>query len=336
MMMRALGVGVLAVVLGGCGDNSKSCGAGTDDKDSDGECESIVPPGTMVCGDGTRIDPVTMLCVPDPDTCGGGTVLINGRCQDPTAGLDIDLEEGPEPNAFEVGAVPAGLITLEPVGSDGFVIHGCIKPTDNATPDLDVYLLSVTAPTLIEVAADGVEGLAAGFQLTSSEPALATWQRFGLNIATDTSRRQVLLPTAGNYRFIVTDSRTLLPAVSGGTTQPPAGNPDGTSCYFITIDQQTRMPVALDLAIGDTGTIGEDVKFYSASLPAGNVRLTATFQTPHAQESIVVLKNDQLHAFDDDGSIMFSGFASGDSAVITMDFVYNYALFSVAYTLTSQ
>lgn len=333
-MKRALSVALVAVVAG-CGDNSKFCGEGTDDKDNDGECESLVPPGRKVCGDGTRVDPVTMLCVPDPEVCRDGTVLVNGSCQDPSASLDIDLEEGPEPNAFEPGAVPAGVIELEPVGSDGFVIHGCIKPIDDATPDLDVYQLTVPAPTIIRVTADGVEGLAAGFQVTSTEAPLATWKRFGITVATDTSRRQVLLPSAGSYRLIVTDSRTLLPLVSGGATTPPAGNVDGTTCYFVTIDRQTPVPAALSLSTGDTGTVGEDLKLYSASLPTGNIRLTATFTTAHAQESIVVLRNNQLHAFDDDGSITFSGFAAGDEALIVTDFVHNYALFPVPYTLTS-
>ena len=320
--------------LAACGDNSKFCGAGTDDRDDDGECESVVPPGNEVCGNGTRRDPETDLCVIDPDACTGGTVLVNGTCEDPAAELDIDLEEGPEPNAFETGAVPAGIITLEAVGTDGYVIHGCIKPTGDTAPDLDVYQLSVTAPALIRVTADGVGGLAAGFQFTSTEAALATWKRYGVTVATDLSRRMVLLPAAGNYRFIVTDSRTLLPEITGGTAAP-AGNPDGTSCYFITIDQLTPMPAALVIANGDTGMIDEDLAVYTADVPAGNVRLTATFTTQHAQESIVVLRNNALHAFDDDGSITFSGFASGDSALIVTDFVYNYALFSVPYTLTS-
>lgn len=334
-MIRTVAAAAAGVLLVACGDNSKSCGPGTDDRDDDGECEATTPPGGEVCGDGTALDPITMQCVPDPTTCGGGTVLVNGRCQDPTAALDIDLEEGPEPNGFEPGAVPAGVIALEPVGADGFVIHGCIQPTDDATPDLDVYQLAVTAPTLISVTADGVAGLAAGFEITSSEPALATWRRYGLDLATDTSRRQVLLPAAGSYLLVVTDSRTLLPAVSGGTTQPPAGNPDGTSCYFATIDQLTPMPGPLDLAAGDSGTLADALVLYDPTLPAGNVRLTATLGSPHAQAAIVVLRNGALHAFDEDGSIMFSGFAAGDTALVALDFVYEYALFSVPYTLAS-
>jgi hypothetical protein len=325
---------VLVALLSGCGDNSRSCGEGTNDLDNDGECESDTG-GNVVCGDGTRLDPITNDCAPDPDTCGGGTVLVNGRCQDPTAGLDIDLEEGPEPNAFETGAVPAGLITLEPIGEDGFVIHGCIKPLDDATPDLDVYQLTVAAPTLIDVTADGVQGLAGGFQVTTAAiPALATWRRFGINLSTDVSRRQIFLPAAGTYRFIVTDSRTLLPAALGLAVTPPAGNSDGTSCYFVTIDQQLPMPVALDPVAGDTSTITDDLKFYSGAALGGNTRITTTIMTPHAQPALVVMKNDVLFAFDDDGTnMMFDG--TGNPLVVG-DFVFNYSSFSSPYRLVVQ
>jgi len=290
-----------------------------------------MPGGEAVCGDGTRLDPVTMTCVPDPASCSGGTVLVHNRCQDPSAGLDIDLEEGPEPNAFEVGAVPAGIIELEDVGTDGYVIHGCIKPIDDATPDLDVYQITVTAPTLLKITADGVLGLAAGFQVTSPIPALASWRRFGINLGTDTSRRQVLLPAAGTYRFIMSDSRTFLSVVLGGGFAP-AGNPDGTSCYYVTIDRQMPAPVALTAA-GDMSTISEDIKFYTGSGLGANTRITTTITSNHAQPALVVLKNDMLFATDDDGSMMFD--ATG-APLIAGDFVYNYALFSVPYRLVVQ
>ncbi len=332
-MKRALGA-VAAIWLGGCGDNSKLCGKGTDDLDNDGECEPSDGDGNIRCGDGTRLDPVTMDCVPDPLACSGGTVLVNHRCQDPSAGLDIDLEEGPEPNAFETGAVPAGLITLEAVGSDGFVVHGCIKPIDDATPDFDVFLLDVAAPTLIELTADGVLGLDAGFEITSTVPALASWRRFGINLATDVSHRQVWLPAAGTYRVTMSDSRTFLPVVDGANAMPaPAGNTDGTSCYFVTIDQKTPAPVVLDRATGDTGTIADAIKFYTGSGLASNTRIRTTIMSTHAQPALVVTNGTTLVGFDDDGDMMFDG--SG-SPLIAGDFVYNYALFSTPYQLTVQ
>ena len=321
------------VICSACGDNSKLCGPGTDDRNSDGVCESIV--AETRCGDGTKLDSVTQLCTPDPAMCLNGTVLVNNRCQDPAGTLDIDLEEGPEPNGFETGAVPAGILTLEPVGSDGFVIHGCIKPTTDAEPDLDVYQLTIAAPTLVRITSDGVGGLNAGFQVTSTAAPLATWQRFGVGTATDGARRQLLLPVAGTYRVSIADARTLLPQISGGVTTPPAGNPDGSSCYFVTIDQQTIAPAPLDLATGDTGTIEGDIKLYAPTLPAGSVTLTSTMMTAHAQESIVVMRNGQLVAFDDDGSITVSGFSSGDTALVAADFVSQYAVFAVPSRVTS-
>src|SRR5688572_13696983 len=150
MRLTLVAVGVLCA---GCGDNSRACGEGTNDTDGDGECEPDLAAGG--CGTGTHEDPITRECVPDDSVCTGGTVLVNGKCQDPTSELDIDLEEGPEPNAFETGAIPAGLITLEAVGGDGFVIHGCIRPLGNA-PDFDVFHLEVMQPTLVRVTADGV------------------------------------------------------------------------------------------------------------------------------------------------------------------------------------
>lgn len=321
-MLRIVGV-VIAFSAAACGDNSKICGQGTDDRDDDGECEGYAP--DVICGDGTRVDPVTMACVPDPATCGGGTVLVNGRCQDPTALLDIDLEEGPEPNAFETGAVPAGIIALEPVGEDGVVIHGCVQPTDATTPDLDVYQLAVTEPTLLRITADGVQGLAAAFEVTSPEAPLATWRRFGIELATDMSRRQVLLPRAGTYQLIVSDSRTLFPLLGGGAATP-AGNPDGTSCYYVTIDVVTPMPIAF--ASPATGMLDEDIALFTTTI-AGATQFTATYASPYAQRSIVVLPTG---AFDDGGSITVTG--SG-TVTIAADFVYNYALFSVPMTLTS-
>jgi hypothetical protein len=133
-------------------------------------------------------------------------VLVHGQCQDPTAQLDIDLEEGPEPNGFEPAAIPAGVITLEAEGADGFVIHGCIRPVDDQTPDFDVYLLEVTAPTLVKITADGVEGLAAGFAMTTTAGEVRIraeasgryplpYRSIRVILATGDSRRLVLEPT---------------------------------------------------------------------------------------------------------------------------------------------
>ena len=77
----------------------------------------------------------------------GVRVLVNGTCQDPTAGLTVDLEEAPEPNGLDAGSHSAGTIALKPIGdANGFVVHGCVKPvTDEA--DLDAYTISVAGPS---------------------------------------------------------------------------------------------------------------------------------------------------------------------------------------------
>lgn len=336
---RRLGVlagGVLGVLVGsGCGDNSKSCGPGTGDEDQDGECE-VDPGGTgVVCSNGTRLDPVSMdRCVPDPSLCGSGTVLVNGTCQDPTAGLMIDLEEGPEPNGLEPDATPAGEIVL---GGDGFVIHGCVTPLDDATADLDAYLLTVSAPALLDVVADGVGGLAAGFHVlsTATTPPLASYARLGLAHGTDLAHRQLFLPAAGTYRLILTDTRTLLPLIQGGTASPPAGNPDGTSCYYVTLTELTPAPQALDPAVGDTGMMFEALELYTGAGLDAFTTLTAQLTTPHAQPALIILNGATLQ-LDDDGTASLATLAPGDTPLVVADFVYNYSLFAAPYRLTVQ
>src|SRR5262245_59920571 len=173
-MVNRLSGWLVALALAACGDNSRVCGPNT--VDMDGVCSGA---GGGICGDGTVLDPDTDQCVPDGTQCPPGTVLVGGHCVD-GGSVTVDLEEGPEPNGFEPGAIPAGLVTLKPMGMS-FTIHGCIKPKDNITPDLDVYVMSVPAPTLIKITSDGVSGLAAGFVALGdpADPAIASYQRFG-------------------------------------------------------------------------------------------------------------------------------------------------------------
>ena len=327
-----------AALLGavGCGDNSHDCGTGTklDDK---GYCVPDSP--SSICGDGTKLDTATNTCVPDASVCGGGTVLVNGVCQDPTSGLTVDLEEGPEPNGFEMGATPAGMVTPKPVGQ-GFVIHGCIKPV-NGTADFDDYIVTVTEPTLLKITADGINGLAAGFAALGdpgdADPNIQTFQRFGVNVTTDMSRRQLFLPKAGTYDLILTDTRSLLPLFSNGDPIA-AGDPNGnTTCYYVTIDRQTPAPVALSTTTGDTGTIGEDLKFYSATLNEGLIVIDGLIDSTEAQASLVVMNNNSLRTIADggpDAEALFAGIKSTDTPVIILDYVYNYAVAPAPYTVT--
>ena len=340
--------GVLAVLcLIGCGDNSTQCGAGTEE--NNGVCEPVAGAG-LICGDGTVLDELTDECVPDPSVCGGGTVLINGECKDPADGLPIDVQEGPEPNGFETNAVPAGLLTIKDIG-EPLVIKGCITPLGNNSPDLDVYQLEVDGPTLLHITADGVQGLAAGY-LVLGEDRLGSWFRLGISIASDTSKREVFLPVGGRYQLVMADTRTLLPLTNNGEGFPAAGNPDGTSCYFVTINRRAIPTAApLDLTAPNVGTIGEELKFFTASFQTGFTTMVAVIDPEdldgdgnpdldalgnpidsRAASSLVLVNNDQLRQINDANadspisSAIFGGIKAGDAPLVILDYVWNYAV----------
>jgi hypothetical protein len=332
--MNRLGLLLLATAAVACGDNSDECGPGT--TATDGIC---MPDGSgAICGDGTTLDAMTGACVVDPTTCGGGTVLVNGTCQDPTAGLTVDLEEAPEPNGLDANSHSAGTIALKPIGDpNGFVVHGCVTPVSD-TADLDAYQITVAAPTLIDITADGVQGLAAGF-VTLANPNdadLASWQRFGINLANDMSHREVYLPKGGTYVFVMSDTRSLLGLVDGASdTLEPAGNPDGTSCYYVTLKQEA-IPAADTLPVpgGITGALDGKVHFYSAAMPNGYIDLTATTDSTHAAAAMDLVVSDQLRLLDTSGDLFFGDILSTDTTVVVADFVYNYGISAANYTLT--
>ena len=336
---------VFFLLLVGCGDNSNECGEGTDDSDGDGFCEAL--PVANPCGDGTVLDPISGLCVVDPNVCSDGTVLIRGECRDPASDLRVDLVEGPEPNGFEPNATPAG--TIGSITSSGFVIRGCVAPVDNNTPDFDVYFFTAGGPTLLHVAADGVQGLAAGFSVTftGANPEMAGWQRLGIDVATDTSQREVFLPAAGVYRFAFTDSRTLLPITTGGEGAPAAGNPDGTSCYFATLTARplpTPTPIS---AAGHTGMISDDLEFFSGPFPSASTDVTAVIdpETPptsdsRAASSLVLVVNGTLVRRDDGDAVspvsqlVNISVPPADDALLVLDYVWNIAVQPAPYAIT--
>jgi len=321
---------LLFLVAGACGDNAPECGPGTGNVG--GFC---TPNGSTICGDGTKFDPDTGACLPDPTLCGDGTVLINGTCQDPTAGLTVDLEDGPEPNGFEPNASSAGTIDLKPIGDpNGFVVHGCIRPTTDLA-DLDDYRIAVSAPTLIDVTADGIRGLAAGFAVFGDDPVLATWRRFGINLQTDTSHRQIYLPKAGTYEFVMSDTRSLMGLFDGSNdVLEPAGNPDGSSCYYVTLNQ-LAIPALTTLAVpvGINDMIDDKVAFYAAALPTGVIDLQETILSSHAAPAFVVDVSSQLH-LDHDGEVAFAGVKPTDTTLVAVDFVYNYAFTPPVYSVS--
>ena len=331
--MKRLALLFLATAAVACGDNSDQCGPGT--TAVSGLC---TPDGSgAICGDGTTLDTTTGACVIDPTACGGGTVLVNGTCQDPTAGLTIDLEEAPEPNGLDAGSHSAGTIALKPIGdAKGFVVHGCVKPVSD-TADLDAYQISVAGPTLIDITADGVQGLAAGFVALAdpNDASLSSWQRFGINLANDMSHREIYLPKGGTYAFVMSDTRSLLGLVDGATDYlEPAGNPDGTSCYYVTLKQEA-IPAAATLPVpaGITAPLDGKVHFYSAAMPNGYIDLKETVDSTHAGAAMVLAISDQFRAVDNAGELFFSGVKATDTTVLVADFVYNYGIEAANYTI---
>ena len=262
------------------------CAAGT--KEVNGEC---VPDGSVICGDGTAYDDTSGTCIPSDSVCAEGTVLVDGECVPNDSTLTADADEGPEPNGLNAGDGPAGIIPVPDIGGDGYVIHGCVNPFEDVNgdgemdADFDAWYLQVDGPTLLQVDSDGVGGLAAGFVVLPGDEALANagWQRYGLNLTSDTSSREVFLPKAGVYALAMTDSRSLFLG--------SAGNPD--ACYYTTITQ-VAMPAATDLpADGITDTIGSDIQIYNLPAPADADILDALMTSPSSSisPSLVFLDN---------------------------------------------
>lgn len=382
----ALLVGASALVS--CSQSSQ-CGDGT--MNSNGMC--IL--GPEACTDGTRLNLTTNACEIDPSACRGGTVLVNHRCQDPTTGFAIDIEEGPEPNGIarfdsengnangtvlEDGWRTGGEIQLKPMGGPGVVIHGCVVPRRDKA-DFDGYTLTVSEPTLLHVSVDGVNGLSAGFlvvadvesipsdgRVSSSTASLnyqlRAWMRLGIDGTADSSQREVFLPAAGRYRLFVSDTRTIIPIINKWTSNftwqyapIAAGNPDGSGCYYATIDQRPIAPQPLDLARGDSGTLQDTVKFYTARFGDGftAIRLAADdppcVQAPCAigtRAFSLFLNNNRLRQMsydgidgyvcdtgqcgsggpvatgrDRSGELFFGGVRQGDQPLLVLDYLYS-------------
>jgi len=358
----------IAAALAGCGDNSRACGPGTVNVDGyctpmdcgpgttfDVNANQCVPDGPVLCSNGTKFDPATQTCIVDPDDCQDGTVLVNGACVDPDGNLPIDLEEGPEPNGLGVienSSNPAGTITLKAIGGPGFVIHGKIDPFQDANadgqpdPDVDSYELTVTAPTLIHITADGTNGVDAGFvsvtEVGGGDP-LAAWVRFGIDVTGASSKRQLFLPRAGTYVLAIADTRTLFQYATGGPIEAAPGGDNGY--YFITIDQVAipqPSPIAIAAHAGtQVGALGEDPLFYTAPLDSGFCDLQVSMPQLQALPALDVLDNGafrQTGAGDvNTGSpaeIAAGGFTPTDTPLLVVDDVYNFAIDPAPFMLT--
>jgi hypothetical protein len=307
-----------------------------------GEC---VPDGTVVCSDGTVFDPLTGRCAIDPSSCRDGTVLIHNACVDPTAGLTIDLQEGPEPNGLgvvEASPAQAGSITLKMAGS-AFVVHGSLAPWRDADgngaldPDVDTYLVSVPGPVLLHVTADGVHGATAGFvmvaQVAGTDP-LASWKRWGLKLAGDTSKRQVYLPAAGTYRIAIGDTRTLGEYLAtGAASVAPSGE------YYVSITDAGAPMISTLTASSTTGTVDDEALGFFQSAPGTGIsQATVTMPSTAVQASVVVMVNGMLRGVADETSqparVMTGTLALGDKTFVVVDHVVDTAQAPTTYTLS--
>jgi hypothetical protein len=348
--VRLRGVLAALAVLGwtACGDNGNRCGDGT--IEVDGIC---LPETTTTCGDGTKLEDGH--CVIDPLACQAGTVLIAGHCTDPTRVPVVDLEESFEPNGLaivpgvELSAAPAGVIAL--AAGTPFVIHGHITPFRDADgdgqldPDIDTYLVTVTGPTLLSIAVDGLGGVQGAFFVTGDKDGpVPGYERYGLPIAGDSSQRRLILPAAGRYAIAITDTRSL--ALGKNPPRPAgAGGAAGSASaeYYATILQE---PFPAPTAIASTGalttqtgTLGpDDTKVFAVVLGPGHTEVRDTM-TGAAAASICLVVNAKLRACADetptaDPKIAIDGASPADSAIVLVDTVYNYGSAPEPFTLT--
>lgn len=271
----------------------------------------------------------------------------------------------PQPSTvLEPNWQSAGAINLRPAGEPGVVVHGCVVPTASRPADFDGYTITVDRPTLLHVSADGINGLSAGFVFVAEQdplPAdmvadltaatlhdlrdyiyLRDWLRIGLSAVSDYAQREVYLPLPGRYRMFVTDSRTLLPLTTVWSdvftwnyVPEPAGNADGSGCYYVTVEQRSvPPPTRLDLNAGDSGTITSDIKFYTApDFGDGFTGVNASIDSPDAKVAFALFNNGHLRQTTYDfgvltpgrefpGQLFFGGILPGDRPLLVLDHLY--------------
>ncbi len=263
--------------------------------------DECVPDGSVICTGNTIFDMDSGTCVPDPDAiCEGNLVFVTetATCVDPDTLLEgmADVLELAEPNdpAFNDGAMAQ---VVDITDGDG-TFYGCIEPMDFdddgvIDSDLDFFQITVDAPTILSVRADGINGLSAAVQVLGVDGDLVDqgWTRLLLDLSGDDVEGKIFLPGAGDYFIVAADSRSLF-------TGEPAGG--AGQCYFVQIATEALpMPTAITPGTPVSGTFG-DPMFYELSSTAGQLLFA------------------ELSELDADGNVADSGAVRG-SFVVTVD-----------------
>ncbi len=356
---QTMGLALLAAATAaatGCGDDSSdgdsnvTCGAGT--TNVDGVCTAEP---AVTCSGGTVLENGT--CVPSDDVCADGTVLAGAECVDPATLLDVAVEEAAEPNnlgiitdvlgdPIEPSANPAGSITLPAIDAT-VVVRGTINPhqdldgIDGNDADFDTFVLTAAGPTLVEVSTDGTNGLLGAFAVsvpvdaTGVDP-LSGFLRYGISVVSDTAKRFVYLPAAGDYYLTVGDIRAFYvgdqPPNAGGI-QGSAGGPDAD--YYVSLTSRA-LPTAETVNLVDgTATITGQIDATAApkvySIPMGEGVNRADLDIDGSPTgALVLLEGDEVRAVAQETADFFgpvpaaTSVLGGATGTLVVDFINNY------------
>jgi len=349
--LAVLAATLVALGSGACGDSARQCGPGTEELE--GVC---TPRDTTTCGDGTKL--VDGRCVIDPATCQAGTVLVAGACIDPGRDLVVDLEESIEPNGLgvtdgvEPSASPAGALALAPIDR-ALVLHGHLTPFRDADddgqldPDVDTYQLTASAPTLLEITVDGIGGAQGSFYLAGDPTgAVPRYERYGLNLTGDTTRRQLFLPAPGLYFLAITDTR----ALAIGTNPPPPAGARGAAGgpaaeYYASITARTlpaasAIPAAALVASASGTLTSEQVAVFTGPFAPGSNHVRAVMPGA-AAASVAVLDDDLVRGYADEtalppraAEVVIVDLPAGHTPLIVVDSAYNYGPAAEPFTVT--
>ncbi len=284
-------------------------------------------PNAGVCEQGTSFDETTGLCSIDPSVCGPGTVYLGRECVPEVEQPRADYAERTEPNdeslAGNVGAPALG---------QSVTLHGCITPR-SGRPDVDHWLIHASEPTLLQITADGVGGLATAFVVTAEDvPGVAELTRSAVALKNDTAQRQVYLPAPGDYLLSVHSALGLLADV-------PSGGPD--TCYFTTVEH-VGLPVPSPWTLDDfTSTDDARVRVlrFVAAEAGQIVQLSQAPESARVAAGFSVLRSGAFFgassAISDHATRTVGGLSPGDTVDVVIDLRHNWGATGDAYTLTA-